>query len=321
MLGENSQQRSGRNGAHEEKDETKLAMQLADLSRDMENLMAHRGQQPVVGEVQSVYPHQQYNHQTSQDQEWQDHQWGNQDNPSYIEQRMICLEESTERLATQVGHVAENYQRQDNENFPTQSEQANILTIHGSGESRPQEVFKLVTSPDSSDDYMDKLLSIFEDQLKKEEERKEVHEEEDVEENELISLSVDLVLNRLIYFKDGKKSFSERAAIAAISKMQPGHGLKKKYLAREVTAGRNQRSRRKELAEVHRDLGFAEKCPPCCMYELTGNLQDSPRIQISKQQLAGKKNQGRGRFQRVVRNLKPHSHHAKYTIPRSHTIL
>ena len=73
MLGENSQQRSGRNGAHEEKAEAKLAMQLADLSRDMENLMAHRGQQSVVGEVQSVYPHQHYNHQTSKDQEWQDH--------------------------------------------------------------------------------------------------------------------------------------------------------------------------------------------------------------------------------------------------------
>ncbi|KAK1567477.1 hypothetical protein Q3G72_012664 [Acer saccharum] len=98
-----------------------------------------------------------------------------------------------------------------------------------------------MTSPDSSDDYMDKLLSIFEDQLKKKKERKEVHEEEDVEENELIR-----------------------------------HGLKKKYLAREVTARKNQRSRRKELAEVHRDLGFVEKCPLCCMYELTGNLQDSP---------------------------------------------
>ena len=49
-----------------------------------------------------------------------------------------------------------------------------------------------VNYPDSSDDYMDKLLSIFEEELKKEE-KKEVHEEEDVEENELISLSVDLV--------------------------------------------------------------------------------------------------------------------------------
>ncbi|KAK4851401.1 hypothetical protein QYF36_014796 [Acer negundo] len=57
----------------------------------------------------------------------------------------------------------------------------------------PQEVLKLVNSPDSSDDYMDKLFSIFKDELKKEE-RKEVHEEENVEENELISLSVDLVL-------------------------------------------------------------------------------------------------------------------------------
>ncbi|KAK4856084.1 hypothetical protein QYF36_013983 [Acer negundo] len=46
---------------------------------------------------------------------------------------------------------------------------------------------------DSSDDYMDKLLSIFEEKLMKEE-MKEVHEEEDVEENELISLNVDLVL-------------------------------------------------------------------------------------------------------------------------------
>ena len=62
MLGENSQQRSRRNGAHEEKAETELAMQLADLSWDMENLMAHRRQQPVVGEVQSVYSHQHYNH-------------------------------------------------------------------------------------------------------------------------------------------------------------------------------------------------------------------------------------------------------------------
>ena len=31
--------------------------------------------------------------------------------------------------------------------------------------------------------------------------------------------------------------------------MCAGHGLKKKYLAREVTAGRNQRSGRKELVE------------------------------------------------------------------------
>ena len=28
---------------------------------------------------------------------------------------------------------------------------------------------------------------------------------------------------------------------------------------------------------------FVGKCLPCCMYELTGKLQDSPRIQISKQ--------------------------------------
>ncbi|KAK0606457.1 hypothetical protein LWI29_037977 [Acer saccharum] len=55
-----------------------------------------------------------------------------------------------------------------------------------------------------------------------------------------------------------------------------GNGLKKKYLAREVTVGKNQRSRRKELVEVHRDFAFAEKCSPCCMYELAGKLQDSP---------------------------------------------
>ncbi|KAK0576035.1 hypothetical protein LWI29_010925 [Acer saccharum] len=54
-----------------------------------------------------------------------------------------------------------------------------------------------------------------------------------------------------------------------------GHGLKKKYLAREVTAGKNQRSRRRNSRKftATSDSWKNARLAAC---ELTGNLQDSP---------------------------------------------
>ncbi|KAK4838692.1 hypothetical protein QYF36_015691 [Acer negundo] len=74
-----------------------------------------------------------------------------------------------------------------------------------------------MNSLDNSDDYLDKLLSIFEDELKKEE-RKEVHEEEDVGESELISLSVDLVLKiaMLENVRDSEMKKAEELSILVV---------------------------------------------------------------------------------------------------------
>ncbi|TXG63710.1 hypothetical protein EZV62_010704 [Acer yangbiense] len=81
-------------------------MQLANMSREMENLKANFRQQPVMGEVQVVYPYQQDNHQVSNNQDWY-YQEGSQDNPSFTEQRISGLGEQIEHTAAQVGKLAE----------------------------------------------------------------------------------------------------------------------------------------------------------------------------------------------------------------------
>ncbi|KAK0585748.1 hypothetical protein LWI29_033483 [Acer saccharum] len=106
MLGENSQQRRGRDDSREERTNADLGMQLANMSREMENLKANFGQQPIMEEVQVVYPFQD-NHQASNSQGWQDHQWGSQDNPSFTEQPISGLEEPIENTAAQVGKLDE----------------------------------------------------------------------------------------------------------------------------------------------------------------------------------------------------------------------
>ncbi|KAK1571685.1 hypothetical protein Q3G72_021308 [Acer saccharum] len=42
--------------------------------------------------------------------------------------------------------------------------------------------------------------------------------------------------------------------------------------------GKEPAGQKERIHGVHRDLRFARKCPPCCMYELAGKFQDSPRI-------------------------------------------
>ncbi|KAK0605976.1 hypothetical protein LWI29_032753 [Acer saccharum] len=106
MLGENSQQRRGRDDSCEERTNADLGLQLANMSREMENLKANFGQQPIKEEVQVVYPYQD-NHQASNNQGWQDHQWGSQDNPSFTEQPISGLEELIENTAIPVGKLAD----------------------------------------------------------------------------------------------------------------------------------------------------------------------------------------------------------------------
>ncbi|KAK0597991.1 hypothetical protein LWI29_030589 [Acer saccharum] len=102
MLGENSQQRRGRDDSREERTNVDLGLQLANMSREMENLKANFGQQPIMEEVQVVNPYQASNYQG-----WQDHQWGSQDNPSFTEQPISGLEESMDHTTVPVGKLHE----------------------------------------------------------------------------------------------------------------------------------------------------------------------------------------------------------------------
>ncbi|KAK0578360.1 hypothetical protein LWI29_009107 [Acer saccharum] len=54
MLGENSQQRRGRDDSCEERTNADLGMQLANMSREMENLKANFGQQSIMGESREL---------------------------------------------------------------------------------------------------------------------------------------------------------------------------------------------------------------------------------------------------------------------------
>ncbi|KAK0597812.1 hypothetical protein LWI29_028803 [Acer saccharum] len=102
MLGENSQQQRGRDDSYEERTNADLGMQLANMSREMENLKANFGQQPIMEEVQVVN-----SYQASNSQGWQDHQLGSQDNPSFIEQPISGLEEPIEDATIPVGKLDE----------------------------------------------------------------------------------------------------------------------------------------------------------------------------------------------------------------------
>ncbi|KAK3221698.1 hypothetical protein Dsin_008723 [Dipteronia sinensis] len=178
MLGQSSQRRSGRSSACEDKANSDLTMQVANLSKEVKNLKANlRKQGPVMNEVQAMCP---------------------------------SLEESLEKAATQLGQLAENYQRKDNEKFSIQVEQVNALTIFQSSESKQQEVLELEESSKRVDEYLDELSLILdedfgEDRLGKKETRVEVAQEN----KELISQNMDLKIKINSLEKERDSSLKE----------------------------------------------------------------------------------------------------------------